>query len=624
MASAETGSNMYEPIEWHRYWVDLGAQRVRSELVPCRDLDDLLGGIARGFRLLEDYDVRDPYAAESPLIMNLGILSGTQLMTGLRTYFHAYSPLKTSKEGMPSAMWSAGSGKFGTKLRFLGVEEIIFSGRADRPVQLHITREDKDREDKDADEPRFVFEDAGSLVGKTVKEKIQQLHENHPQAHFAVIGPAGESFEHVRFAAIALSTENQLKTGDPKPRFCGRGGMGSVMGSKNLLAIIADGADGRAASAGSFKEINKEIARGRGSMRFRDESKGGHGGTWANVKALHSLHAMPEMNFRPTGTDRGKVLYRGAVEGMDEFAIKDEACYRCGIRCHKNVYDADADGAPKRFRAKLDYEPLDLLSANIGIYDVDQACTLVELVDELGMDSISLGVTLSYAMQYNEERSADDPPVAGGLSFGDFSAAQQVIEATGRGRLPEIGQGTKRLAAQTGRPEFAMHSKGVEFPAYLPQTNPGYPWALAGGHMSMRTYLLVANERMTELADWVDAITNPQRGLSILRDDVIGICKFAGLSREDAATAISDLTGIEVTPEALDEVVLRTFLRGYRLEKRQGFSEDDYALPAQAHDRHDAIDLPYFNNVSFFAQLRRQVLDRFDALLEEHLEGAGR
>src|SRR5690606_532840 len=117
-----------------RFYVDLAAKQVRSEQAPCKDLEDVMGGIARGFKILEERPIDDPYDPTATLVMNLGILSGTQFMTGLRTYFHAYSPLKTSKTGKPSAMWSAGSGKFGTKLRYLDVDEVIFEGRCGGPT----------------------------------------------------------------------------------------------------------------------------------------------------------------------------------------------------------------------------------------------------------------------------------------------------------------------------------------------------------------------------------------------------------------------------------------------------------------------------------------------------------
>jgi len=595
------GERGVSELLFNRYWIDLEARSVRSETVACEDVEDLLGGIGRGFKLLETHRTD---------VMNLGALSGTSLMTGLRTFFHAYSPLKSSSSGLPSAMWSTGSGKFGTKLRFLGIDEVVFTGRCAGPTALHITRP------QTGGEAEFSFVDATALVGQTTNAKIQALYRDYPDAHFAVIGPAGENYEAVRYAAIALSSENQLKSGDAKARYCGRGGMGGVMGSKNLLAIIADAPDQKLQPpAAALKKINAVVGTGDGSRRFREAKTGGMGGTWANAEALSPFHAVPEYNFMPTDTDISVPLHRSNLDQSERFSIKAEACFRCGIRCHKNLYEKQS-GA---FRAKFDYEPLVLLSSNIGIFDVDAICELVELTDQLGLDAISCGVTLSYAMEFNRRNGDSGTRIAGGLAYGDAAAARQAIEDIGNGKLPQLGQGALRLSEEFGQPDYAMHSKGMEFPAYLPQTNPGYPWALAGGHMSMRTYLVLLNERETGVDYWADTITSPERGLSILRDDLIGICKFSGLSNADVSEAVASATGVDVSEAELRDAVLRTFLRGYRLEKLQGFDKRDYQLPASALEKSDAIDLPYFNTPEFFAELQEKVLEKFDALLEANL-----
>src|SRR3990170_5596852 len=141
-AQSETAETALLPLtafSVNRYHVDLTAGRVRFERVPCQDLEDVLGGIARATKLLADVEVEDPYAPSAPIIMNLGLLSGTRVMTGLRTYFHGYSPLKSSLSGKPGLMWTAGSGHFGTKLRGLGIDEVIFTGRAPQPTLIHLT-----------------------------------------------------------------------------------------------------------------------------------------------------------------------------------------------------------------------------------------------------------------------------------------------------------------------------------------------------------------------------------------------------------------------------------------------------------------------------------------------------
>ncbi len=580
-----------------RYHVDLTDQTVRFETVRCEDLEDALGGIARATKLLAGIDVDDPYAPSSPLIMNLGLLSGTRVMTGLRTFFHGYSPLKVSDSGAPGLMWSAGSGHFGTKLRGLGVDEVIFTGRAERPTLLHLTP------GEDGGPAVFEFLDASDLSGATVNERIQGLHGRFPEAHFAVIGPAGEHYESVRYASIALSTDSQLESGDAKPRFCGRGGYGGVMGSKNLWAIAADGPDpGRVRG---LRDINREINTGPGSARYRDLEHD-RGGTWRMIPWLGEADMLPEQNFAPSGTDRPMQLSRPAIEA-GPYEVRAEGCYLCGIRCHKNVYDEDPNGDLGRFRAKVDYEPFGLLSFNLGVYDPDEALSLVDLVDELGMDSISLGVTLGYVMDFNRRNNGN---LTGGLAFGDAAESMNVIRDVAGGRLAEVGQGVKRLSDQMGEPGFAMQSKGVEFPAYLPHTNPGYPWALAGGHMAMRTYLLYFTERQTDVDYWVNAIT--VSGPMFLMDDITGICKFSGISADLEAEALRLAAGIAVTGEELATAVMNTFLRGYANERRTGFTIEDYRLPAEAHGPVGDTDIEVFNTPEFFAELRRRITEKMD------------
>lgn len=602
-----TGGKQPADFQVNRFRIDLSSGSVAPETVVCEDLEDVFGGIARGYKLLEGLGVDDAYDPSATLLMNIGLLSGSDFMTGLRTYFMAYSPLKRSLSGKPSSMWSAGSGKFGTKLRYLGVEEVIFTGRCEKPSLLHISLDENDI-------PVFQFEDAEDLVGLKVNAKIQTLHKRYPDAHFAVIGPSGENYQNVRYGAIAISTENQLKSGDPKSRYCGRGGMGSMMGSKNLLAIVADTPDKKTGKAPPIlKEINTEIARGKGSAKFREKDKhNGGGGTWGNVGALQPLGAFPEMNFIPIGDDSSAPLIRDNAE-KGPWVIKDESCFRCGIRCHKNVFEKNEEGKAGKFRAKIDYEPLDLLSANIGIFDIEQALDLVALVDEMGMDSISCGVVLSYVMEYN--RQNPDSPIADGLSYGDYEKTLATLEKIGTGQCELIGQGVLRLAEQVGEKDYAMHCKGVELPAYLPQTNPGYPWALAGGHMSMRTFLLLVFERETDVDYWVDAITN--RGIMTMRDDFLGVCKFCGMGDEQMCQAIEALSGLEIDPPTLQNVIMRTYLRGYRQERQGGFTDDDYNLPAISHNEYPQIDLPYFITPEFFADLKQKVTSRFDELLVE-------
>jgi aldehyde:ferredoxin oxidoreductase len=220
-----------------------------------------------------------------------------------------------------------------------------------------------------------------------------------------------------------------------------------------------------------------------GSTRYQPVRQGGGGGTWANLEVMQTFFAAPENNFRPKGHAAVEGLFRENVE--KDLDVHSEACFRCGIRCHNNVYERNADGSRGEFIAKFDYEPLNLLGTNLGIHNGRQTAELIKLVDNLGMDSISIATTISYVLDYNERHP--DKPLFNGATFGQYEQIRELIQKTGEGLLPAIGGGVKRLSRGLGETSYAMHVKGLELPAFLPETNPGYIFAIAGGHMSMQT-----------------------------------------------------------------------------------------------------------------------------------------
>ena len=186
----------------------------------------------------------------------------------------------------------------------------------------------------------------------------------------------------------------------------------------------------------------------------------------------------------------------------------------------------------------------------------------------------------------------------------------------GTGKAPEVGGGSKRLSRQLGETGYAIQVKGMELPAYLPETNPGYAWAIAGGHMSMGTYLLLVRQGKTDLDYWVDAIT--QTGLLIVGYDMIGLCKFVGVPIDHPliVRAVKEATGLEVTSEELNAAVRRAFLLGLALERRQGYEKSEYVLPSMVFDQPNPnVKLPKFITREFFAALQERVWSVFDAEL---------
>ncbi len=242
-------------VSYSRCCVDLSSGEMTFEEVPCANLEDVLGGFGRSFQQLAKRKITDAYSTENPLIVNTGLLTGSSIMTGMRAYFSAYSPLKQSKQGLPSAIWSAASGMFGAKLKWTGLDELVFENRSEKPVYALI------RETEIG--PVVELKPADHLLGLSTHEKIMALHKEYPQdAHFAAIGTAGENYQQVYMGNIACSTVNQLQSGEDKCRFAGRGGMGSLMGYKNLVALVAQSSNKWLKPTPELKEINLEIVKG--------------------------------------------------------------------------------------------------------------------------------------------------------------------------------------------------------------------------------------------------------------------------------------------------------------------------------------------------------------------------
>ncbi len=598
-------------ISYKRCIVDLDTGKKVVVDVPCRNLEDVLGGFGRSFQDLAQRQIDRAYCNENPLIVNTGLLTGSSTMTGLRTYFSGYSPIKASKAGLPAAMWSTGSGKFGAKFKWTGLDELIFENRSDKSIYALIK--------ETPDGPKVELKPAEHLLGLTTHDKIMALQQEYPDAHFAAIGQAGENWQNNYMGAVALSTENQLKSKEDKCRFAGRGGMGSLMGYKNILALVAQSSDKVRKPSEAVKAANMNVIKGGGSARIQPLNRGGGGGTWAAYDVLQAFHAVPFNNFRPQNNAIPEKLFRENVE--KDYHVKTEACYRCGITCHNNISEKNPDGSQGEFLAKFDYEPLNLLGTNIGIHEAGQAARLIQLGDNYGMDAISLGVTISYVQAYNERHP--ETPILDGVQFGDYEKIRELIIKAGEGKCPEIGKGSMRLSESLGETSYAYHVKGLEIAAYQPETNPGYAWAIAGGHMSMGTYGMLTREGKTDIDSWVKGITDDK--LHIVGFDMVGLCKFFDISKGIATQMVVDCLksefDFEVSIDDIREAVRRAFLLGMALELRQGYTKEEYRIPAEVYENPNLnIKLPSITHLEFLEELERRVWEVFEPELKELLD----
>lgn len=254
---------------------------------------------------------------------------------------------------------------------------------------------------------------------------------------------------------------------------------------------------------------------------------------------------------------------------------------------------------------------MELTGPNLGIDDPGDNLRLARLTDDLGIDAISSGVVVAFLMDYNERHQES---VAGGIQFGDVEGVARVMEDIAYGREPLFGKGVKKISEEIGGRGFAMHCKGVEHSAYLAQTNPGYPFATAGGHMSMRTYLLYVLDPkcQPESADyWVDQIVN--RGWEMINYNLHGGCLFTLAPAQQTVEAITSIYGTEMSAERLIEATHRAYLLGFALEQKQGATVEDYDMPEEVFAGNRKGDLPgvHFLTRELFEEIRIRALEGF-------------
>lgn len=595
-------------VSYRRCTIGLGEKKVKIEEIPCRNWEEALGGVGRSLQLLAEREVTDAYSPENPLVVNTGLLTGSGVMTGAQVYFSGYSPLKRSRKGLPAAMWSAASGEFGRKLKGAGLDEIVFEGRAAEPVCVVFRQ--------GANGAEVTIEPAPHLLGLTSHDKIMALRERYDDAHFAAIGPAGENFSRVLMGAVALSTESQLDSGEASCSMAWRGGMGSLMGYKNVLALVAQSGGKPDAITQALLRVNGDLLHAGGSNRFQPLDQGGGGGTWTDLEVLNMFGAAPENNFRPSGKNDLEGLYRDNIG--EQFEVRGEACTGCGIRCHNDLHRRNDDGSAAGFLARFDYDPLCALGANLGVHQPEKVAELIGICRDLALDPVSLGATISFVLDYNSRQGRK---IMNGATFGDHRRIRDLVEETGRGGQPMLGQGVLRLSESLGETSFAMQVKGLELPPYLAETNPGYAFAVGSGE-SMATQWLAVREGGVGLEDWVQAVT--QQGLLRIGYDMIGLCSCTGVDMGDnlLVRAINAATGLRIDSVELTAAVRRVYLRGLALELKQGYQDEEYALPERVFDQPNPnLELPHFVTREFFASFKERVWEVLLPELEDLASG---
>lgn len=406
-----------------------------SGVVTVKPLDDevklYIGGKGYCERLLYDLVPQgaDPLGPENVLIFGTGPYNGTFGVQSTRFAVAFKSPL-TGFMGNGTA-----GGDFAYMLKRAGYDFLIIRGKAPAPVFLEVT------------EAGAAIKDASHLWGLSTTETQKKFPKTQ---RCAVIGPAGEN--QVLYAAIV--------SGD---RVAGRGGMGAVMGSKMLKAVVASGKQKvQIAEPEKFKHLNTWMAD-----YYKNHSVTGRLlpslGTANLLMTTNGRNIMPTYNFKQ---GHHNLAWKISGERMrDEFLTSQTGCTSCPIRCGRMVKKPHGAEGDKPVKGP-EYETLSQMGSNLGVFDMEAVLHFNELADELGMDSISLGGTLSWAMEAQERGIFKS-----GLKFGDIAAIEKAVEDTAyrRGVGAELAEGSMRLSKKYGGEDFAIHVKGMEMAGYDPR-----------------------------------------------------------------------------------------------------------------------------------------------------------
>ncbi len=502
--------------------VNLTDRSIKPEALKHEEALKYIGG--RGFGSKIMFDEVDPgidaFDPANKIIIATGPMTGTPTPAGGRYMVITKSPLTGTIASSNSG------GYWGAELKFAGYDALVIEGKADKPVNIFI------------EDDKVEIRDAGHVWGKTTIETTNELMKEAPQkAKVLCIGPAGEKLS--KMAAVM----NDLN------RAAGRSGVGAVVGSKNLKAIVVKGnTKPDIADPETLKEV---VKKGRGQLK--DNGVTGAGlptyGTNVLVNIINEQGVFPTKNFQETYFDKAEAV---SGETMSEqFLLKRESCFACPIACGRYTKADDIEtGGPE-------YESVWAFSAACGVDDMKAAIKANYWSNEMGMDTISVGVTISTAMELYEKGYIKDNELNGlGLKFGDGDSMVEWVKKIGMrdGALAsKMAEGSYRLAESYGHPELSMSVKKQELPAYDPRgiQGQGLQYATSNrGGCHVRGYLISPEILgLPEKLDRMEKKGKPE-WVKIFQDltafiDSCGMCLFTSfaLTADDYADMFTAVTG---------------------------------------------------------------------------------
>ncbi len=532
--------------------VNLTNGTVTKEPTPPDVARDFIGGRGFGiyFLLKEVPKGADPLGPENKLFISSGPISGMMIPGGGKCDWTTKAPLTG---GYASASMG---GHFTAEMRYAGLDSIILEGISPKPVYLFI------------DDDKIELRDASDLWGKATFAVEKQFKEKlGEEFQVAVIGVGGENL--VPYACINHDYGRQA----------GRGGVGAVMGSKKVKAIVVHGTKSiPVADMDAYRKAGMALYKAcKDSEGLKDWTRYG---TTIVVSWCDEVGALPTRNFSAGSFEDGKNLYGPVMR--EKIVITDKGCFGCPSPCGKysrnKKYNSYVEGP--------EYETIGMMGSNLGIDDIEAVAQANLLCDDLGIDTISAGNAIGWAMECYEKGIFTKKDTDGlDLKFGNVDATFTLIEKIARreGLGALLAEGVKRASKKVGKgsEKFAIQVKGMEQSAYATHNATAmllaYMTCDVGAHHNRAwaiTYdLQVGREKV--VPEKVARVIWLQNFRPMF--DVLGGCRLQwvelGIDRDLYVPALEAITGIQRSWEDLDKVGERIWnlTRLFWVRENEGF-----------------------------------------------------
>jgi len=543
--------------------IDLGSGETEIRPAPADWVKKYIGARGLGVRYaLEAGPEVDALSPANRLCFMNGPLTGSEVSMSGRWACVTKSPLTGTVTDSHQGGWT------GARLRWAGLDGLVFEGRAERPVYAFI------------EDGAVSLRDASEVWGKDVHETIAFFKQRYGEQNLSVcaIGRAGEN--QVRFAAWLNEDD----------RAFGRGGTGAVGGSKNLKAIVIRAA--RRKSKVSDPEVWKAVRR-KAVDDIRDEKhitsprKGGLSvyGTNVLMNIVSQIGALGTRNSQLTSFGE-KAEKIGGEYVQQNILVDDPTCHACPVACKKEVEIKDGPYAGLHMES-VEYEPAWALGANCDNEDIASIAKLIDQCNDFGMDPIELGNALSMYMEATERGYAK----GAGLAWGDTAAmvamTRSIALRDGEGDL--LAEGPALAAAKLGHAELAMAVKGQALPAYDPRGLKGMGLGYATsnrGACHLRAYVAAAELGVVPIEadplEWKGkgALVKAFQDIHAFSDS-LDLCKFSAFAEglEDYAAQYAGATGKSFSAEDANTAGERIYNLERYYNNLAGFREGSDTLP---------------------------------------------